>query len=466
VFENNSLEFKEKRSNAISRDSTSVARTILYCSIFLIDLGLILDGFWISSIINHTRGVENTGPIDAFSMAIAVFGVYLLFSINLNSYAIENQRHFTSAAKTVAVNMAGTMFLIVCILYLMRQTADISRFALLGGAAISTVLMIIARFSISRYIKSRPHDRYSREIIICDGVNAAFDEGSYVIDATTAGISPDLNDPQMLIRLGSWLRAFDRAIVACPSEKRTTWALLLQGANVQGEVIANILGDIKPLGLSTLGKHNTLVVCRGPLRLSHRIQKRIFDLSITIPLIILLTPFWILAVVLIKIDSKGPVIFRQQRIGRGNRLFEILKFRTMKTELSDLNGSVSTQRNDPRVTRVGNILRKTSVDELPQLFNVLKGDMSLVGPRPHAVGSTVEDLLFWEVDQKYWMRHSLKPGITGLAQVHGFRGSTEKKFDLEMRLKYDLEYIENWSIFKEFMILIGTAGVVLHKNTF
>jgi lipopolysaccharide/colanic/teichoic acid biosynthesis glycosyltransferase len=185
-----------------------------------------------------------------------------------------------------------------------------------------------------------------------------------------------------------------------------------------------------------------------------------------VPALIVLLPVFVLTAALIKLDSRGPVFFRQQRVGRGNALFEVYKFRSMHTDRGDAAGSVSASRDDDRITRVGRFIRATSVDELPQLLNVLFGSMSIVGPRPHALGSLAGQQLFWEVDERYWHRHALKPGITGLAQVRGFRGATHRRDDLTRRLQADLEYIVGWSVWRDFAILVSTARVVVHKNAF
>ncbi|MBL0915539.1 MAG: sugar transferase, partial [Sphingopyxis sp.] len=182
--------------------------------------------------------------------------------------------------------------------------------------------------------------------------------------------------------------------------------------------------------------------------------------------LVILSPILLIVAVAIKLESPGPVIFRQMRVGQGNRQFRIFKFRSMRVENSDAEGRQSTGRVDDRITRVGQIIRRTSIDELPQLLNVIRGEMSMVGPRPHALGSTAGDALFWHASQKYWLRHALKPGITGLAQIRGFRGATEHVDDLARRVRCDLEYLSNWSLWFDVMIMLKTVRVVMHKNAY
>ncbi|MEO0729233.1 MAG: sugar transferase, partial [Pseudomonadota bacterium] len=158
----------------------------------------------------------------------------------------------------------------------------------------------------------------------------------------------------------------------------------------------------------------------------------------------------------IKLTSKGPVLFRQKRYGFNNELIEIYKFRSMYTDLSDANAAKLVTKDDPRVTPIGRIIRKTSIDELPQLLNVLKGDISLVGPRPHALQAKAADRLYDEVVDEYFARHKVKPGITGWAQINGWRGETDTQEKIAKRVEHDLYYIENWSIFLDLYILIRT----------
>jgi len=167
--------------------------------------------------------------------------------------------------------------------------------------------------------------------------------------------------------------------------------------------------------------------------------------------------------VAIKLDSKGPVFFRQRRAGLDHRKFYLLKFRSMRTA-DDGPQVVQATRKDPRVTRLGYLLRRSSLDELPQLINVLRGDMSLVGPRPHALAHNDE---YGKIVEDYANRHRMKPGITGWAQINGLRGPTGDPRLMELRVQHDLFYIEKWSFMLDLKILLKTPiQVILGKNAF
>ncbi len=162
----------------------------------------------------------------------------------------------------------------------------------------------------------------------------------------------------------------------------------------------------------------------------------------------------------VKLDSPGPVLFRQRRTGFNNKDFFVFKFRTMYHEHADHEVRCQVQEGDPRVTRVGAILRRTSLDELPQIFNVLRGEMSFIGPRPHAPGTRAGGKLFEDVTDRYAARHRVKPGLTGLAQVRGYRGMTDTEEKLVLRVESDLEYIEKWSLWLDVVILVRTLLAV------
>ncbi len=179
------------------------------------------------------------------------------------------------------------------------------------------------------------------------------------------------------------------------------------------------------------------------------------DRTIAVILMFLLVPLLLLIAIAVRIDSPGPALFKQPREGRHGRIFAIYKFRTMRLGGPD-DGRQQTERGDCRITGVGDFLRRTSLDELPQLWNVLNGTMSLVGPRPHPVAMRTEGLACDEIVPQYAQRHSVSPGITGLAQINGHRGATATAEELQARINDDLRYVETWSLLLDLRILLLT----------
>jgi lipopolysaccharide/colanic/teichoic acid biosynthesis glycosyltransferase len=202
-----------------------------------------------------------------------------------------------------------------------------------------------------------------------------------------------------------------------------------------------------------------------PIRRWAAVAKSGADILLGGALALLLLPVFALVALGIKLESSGPIIFKQRRHMSDNREFDIYKFRTMRSKTSsDLCALVQTSRRDERITRMGRLLRSTSLDELPQLFNVLKGEMSLVGPRPHAIDMRTEDLLGHEITDTYSHRHRVKPGITGWSQVNGARGATHTMEQLRHRVELDLYYIENWSLLLDLKILALTPTEVIKRT--
>ena len=210
-----------------------------------------------------------------------------------------------------------------------------------------------------------------------------------------------------------------------------------------------------------LGQLPVLTLWQRPFRDVNGIIKRGEDLLISGAAIVLLSPLLLLTALLVRLSSPGPIFFVQPRIGFNNELIRVLKFRTMFADRSDLNAEQTTTAGDPRVTGIGRVLRRLSLDELPQLFNVFRGDMSLVGPRPHATHMKVGDRYYQDAVRGYAGRHRVKPGISGLAQVKGVRGEIRTIERAKRRVELDTKYIENWSLGLDLYILLATVRAVI-----
>lgn len=191
------------------------------------------------------------------------------------------------------------------------------------------------------------------------------------------------------------------------------------------------------------------------------VTKAIEDKIISTLILILIIPLLIIIAALIKLDSPGPVLFRQKRYGFNNQLIDMYKFRTMYVDKQDNNAKQLTTKDDPRVTRLGRFLRRTSLDELPQFLNVLTGEMSIVGPRPHATEAKAAGMLYENVVYQYAARHKVKPGITGWAQINGWRGDTDTEEKIQKRVDYDIDYINRWSLALDLKIIVKTIFVVI-----
>lgn len=253
----------------------------------------------------------------------------------------------------------------------------------------------------------------------------------------------------------------DQIVIALPSAAKDEIREAVKRLSVL-PVDLVLLPDLNPLpvgirGYRAIDKLPAFEVQRRPLSHNQYLAKSAIDLMLSAAGVVLLAPIFILVAIAIKLDSSGPVFFRQRRHGYNHKVIEVLKFRTMNVMEND--GEIKQANvKDERVTRVGRLLRRSSVDELPQLWNVLKGEMSLVGPRPHAVSHNIYYANLWE---NYSNRHRMKPGITGWAQVNGLRGETFDPEQMRKRAKFDLYYIENWTLGLDLEILLRTAAVVL-----
>ncbi len=222
--------------------------------------------------------------------------------------------------------------------------------------------------------------------------------------------------------------------------------------------------QFRVLGSCRYGDISTFRVMGRPLDEVAVVVKRLEDTVITLSILLVALPVMMIIALLIKMDSRGPVLFRQTRLGANNRPFNLLKFRSMYRDQADPLGDQLTQAGDPRITRIGRFLRRTSLDELPQLINVLAGDMSLVGPRPHPLSAKAGGVPYAGAVSEYPIRHRVKPGITGWAQVNGWRGETINIEQIRQRVEHDLYYIDNWALTFDLLILARTVFTVLSRE--
>ena len=435
-----------------------------YALILLADGILFNLGFALGSLVWEGRWAEPRAMLAAQAMLPAFYTIALYNG----SYGLKGLADWLHATRKALIALVISAGLINFVAFYTKSNEDFSRAAVTLGLLFTAIMLVAMRRAVSALVKWRWNGRVANHLVIDDGGSSFPYPDAVIISAAEFGLDPGSEDPFMLDRLGKLLRNRDHVVVSCPRERREDWAFLLKSAGVYGEIVSEPAHSLGAIGVHRYDDldRTTLVVSTGPLRLRARIMKRAFDSLVAAGALIALSPLLLTVAALIKLEDGGPVLFIQRRLGRGNQFFDMYKFRSMRVERLDQDGNRSASREDDRITRIGAFIRRTSIDELPQLINVLIGDMSIVGPRPHAIGSQANNKFFWEVDRKYWQRHCLKPGLTGLAQVRGHRGATEREKDLTDRLQSDLEYIAEWSLLRDIQIMLRTARVLSHENAY
>lgn len=444
------------------RPSMEHQRVQMYALLFLLDMAILFVSFWIAGAI-YVGDIPSARAIQVMQFTLPIFLVIAIYNRVYSILALEDWRY---ALGRLAISLVLSAMLFLVMTFYVRSGGDFARVTYSLAIIISFTAMACLRVMLSYYIRKNFGGRVSNVLVIEDGGPEIVLKGTDRVTADAAMVEKAQTDPAALDLLGRTMRNMDRVIVSCPVERRVFWARIMRAAGVHGEVVSESLQELGAIALEREGGWSFLVVSAGPLGLRARLTKRVIDLAFTIPALILLGPLMLVVALLIKLEDGGPVFFVQPRMGQGNCMFDMLKFRSMKVAKLDSDGARSTSREDDRVTRIGKFIRRTSIDELPQLINVLRSEMSLVGPRPHALGSLANEKLFWEIDSDYWQRHSLKPGLTGLAQIRGHRGATETESHLTDRLQADLEYIRDWSPLGDLRIMLATARVLVHPNAY
>jgi Undecaprenyl-phosphate glucose phosphotransferase len=439
------------------------------------------------SVLFATRPVPGEAAviIGFFAAELALLCLFALRSLGLYQVGALT-RGVPTVLKAISVCfVAGAMLFELTSKLLMPM----SQTWLLWWFAILTTYFILTRQPVALWAQPiATRGGFRKRVAIVGGGKAADEalttlEASRELDIDIVGLFDDRDDARSpasahrrrkigkIAELADYARQsrVDLIIVAIPlsAEARLLhilkrlWELPVD-IRISGQATSLRLG---PLAYSYLGTLPLLSVFDRPLNGWSLFLKTVMDRVLATIAIILLAPVMIATALAVKLDSRGPVIFRQKRYGFNNELIEVFKFRSMYTEQSDVNAARLVTKGDPRVTRVGRIIRKTSLDELPQLFNVLTGQLSLVGPRPHARQAKAADALYEMVVDGYFARHKVKPGITGWAQINGWRGETDTREKLAQRVKHDLEYIDQWSLTFDFMILLKTPFALLKTES-
>ena len=373
--------------------------------------------------------------------------------------------------------LALAFLILLGILFVFKISDNFSRGWMLTWLALSAIAVVIGRWQVLALLKSRIQTGNLRHSVAVYGTRDFINKISeaYGDACPLSGISgtfvvseEELNSAgecQQLERLRNAMQAntYDTIIIALPAQNKS---VIKQAIESLGSYSTELLlcSDLDQYpypvnGSVALGTMRVDVINVVPLSETAHIAKSFLDYTLATIGLILLSPTLLLIALAIKLESKGPVFFRQRRFGQNNKIFRIYKFRTMTVE-EDGAVVVQATRDDDRITRVGRFLRRTSLDELPQLINVLLGQMSIVGPRPHAVA---HDQDFETKLDLFSRRRRVRPGITGWAQVKGYRGETKTIADIEGRVQHDLYYIDNWSIWLDLEIIARTIMVAGKK---
>ena len=456
---------------------------LLNFALVLIDVFIIIISLWVSIWLRFQTTLF--GPIGGhisyqnyvIFMLVVIIPVYLIlyFAFGLYKPRRTYKNIFSEATQIIKVNILA-FFIFVAVLFIINQP-NFSRLMLILLAVIATFLGIVERFIIRSFlIHMRINNKNLKHILIVGDNELAFTFSQKIKENPYLGfsISGFLGRPEHVGQeiggvkvIGAFKdldkilekHRFDRVVLAIPLKYYYRIDELVESCEkvgIKAEIIPDYIRYFPAQPSVDMIEDIPIINIRYvPLDDSfNKFIKAISDYIIAIIAIIITSPIMILTAIAIKLTSKGPIIFKQERIGYNSKPFMMYKFRSMKVQDPDEEVSEWTTKDDPRKTRVGDFIRKTSIDELPQFFNVLKGEMSVVGPRPERPFFVNQ---FKETIPKYMVKHQVKPGLTGWAQIHGCRGDTS----IKKRIKYDIEYVENWHMGLDLGIMIKT---VLKKN--
>ena len=482
----------EERRSSVRRgsrgDRNRISPAIIVNVVQASDLLLLLLSGWLaSSMLAGLRSLDAGGPL---LLATATGGVIAaVFLSRGRAYELFSLRSLGGQLKLLPLPLlAGGGSIIVC-LFLMREDGLVFREWPFLWLLLSAALLLGSRAYLSRLLHGwMLSGRLARRVAVIGAGEFSrefierlrSDPHSYTVVGLYDDCLSRIPEVQQGVKVRGTVRdllersreeQIDLIVIALPLRAIDRISIILEQI---GSAVADICLTTDFVGfryrssqLSTVGTNPVVLVEERPLKDWRAAKKSAFDFAVGSLMFVFLSPLLALIALAIRLDSPGPILFRQPRLGFNNRLFICYKFRTMYHGLADLLGDRQASRGDARITPLGKWLRKLSLDELPQLLNVLQGNMSLVGPRPHPPNTKAEDKLFTDVVAKYAFRHRVKPGITGWAQVNGWRGETRTLDQIENRVACDLAYIENWSIWFDVRIMMLTVTrEILSRHAF
>jgi Undecaprenyl-phosphate glucose phosphotransferase len=434
--------------------------------------------------VSYSHGMGHPQPERYIVTTLIAAATFVVWLQRLGGYRVKRWTQLRWQLTHVFIVWGGTVSILLLIAFVVKISEIYSRGWVLGSVFVAAGLLSGERCIIKIALDRRVRDgALARRIAIfgageegrrviaklqhSDDPGVAlcglFDDRKSRVPSSVGGLKL-LGTTEDLVRLAR-LGVVDEVIVALPLDAELRLHQLFAKFK---EVACDLRLSVESMaqrlqfrGMCYVGDVPVLTIADRPLKNWGAVVKWIEDKILAGILLIAFAPLLALIALAIKLDSRGPVLFVQKRFGFNNEVIHVIKYRTMHVHRGDETGALRTVRGDPRVTSVGRFLRGLSLDELPQLINVLRGDMSLVGPRPHAVAMKAGDRLYGEAVEKYFHRHRVKPGITGWAQVNGLRGEVDSIGKAEARVERDLYYIEHWSIWLDFKILLMTATSLL-----
>jgi len=443
-------------------------------------------------LLSRTLPVIDDTTRDAYLRVIGVAAIaFAMLAETVGSYDIDAQFSLRQAWQRVLTAWLATTLFMVTLGFLLKASDQVSREWALLWVVVGGASLLIGRVAMTIWVRRLKRQGIFNQRVAIFGAGqqgarlAEYILGTDKLTITIVGFFDDRLDGRVpteahgikllgnLSALMSMIRQgdVDQVIVALPWSaevrlQQVVSRLALTPVRIRlAPDLASFVFARRPVVL--LGELPVMTLFERPISGTDAMLKLVEDRVIAGLGLLIAAPVMALIAVAIRLDSPGPIFFRQPREGFNNRPFRVFKFRTMHHNRSETDAITQASRRDPRVTRVGAILRRSSLDELPQLFNVLSGDMSVVGPRPHAASTRAGGRLFSEVVSSYAARHKVRPGITGWAQVCGWRGETDTEDKLIKRFEHDLYYIENWSIWFDLYIVARTAAaLVIPRNAF